>query len=104
MKRKAQTDVPAPNPAPKNSKQTTDPNEPKQRKKGLNNFTSFILIFSLFSSYKFVNKVLNPIHILLITNPYTYTHRMFSIMKITLLSDSKIRHNIVSTLFSHTLF
>ena len=32
LKRKAQTDVPAPNPAAKNSKQTTDPNEPKQRK------------------------------------------------------------------------
>jgi len=32
LKRKAQTDVPAPNPAPKNSKQTTDPNEPNQRK------------------------------------------------------------------------
>jgi hypothetical protein len=56
------------------------------------------------SSYKIVNKVLNPIHILLITNPYTYTHGMFSIMKITLLSDSKIRQNIVSTLFSHTIF
>ena len=32
LKRKTQTDVPAPNPAPKKLKQTTDPNEPKQRK------------------------------------------------------------------------
>jgi len=32
LRRKAQTDVPATNPAPKKSKQTTDPNEPKQRK------------------------------------------------------------------------
>jgi len=32
LKLKAQTDVPAPNPDPKNSKQITDPNEPKQRK------------------------------------------------------------------------
>ena len=84
LKRKSQTDVPTKNPAPKKvkkkQKSLTIQNNVNHDQKIIESLHYFHIIF-YFSFYKFVNKVLNPIHILLIANPYTYTDGMFSIIK-----------------------